>query len=76
MERRRETFPMQAIACFRKIVRPSATLSRIERRFMDSPTSRLDNPQKSCAFAPAKAEKCNFQRFKPPGKVDYRASRT
>ena len=33
-------------------------------------------PQKSCAFALGKAEKCNFQRFEPLGKVDYRASRT
>ena len=76
MERRREMFPMQAIACFQKIVRPSATLIRIELLFMDSPTSIPDNPQKSCASDPAKAEKCNFQRFEPLGKVDYRASRT
>ena len=67
---------MQAIACFRKIVRPSATLIRTELLFTDSPTSIPDNPQKSCAFALGKAKKCNFQRFEPLGKVDYRASRT
>ena len=76
MERRRDTFPLPATTCFRKIVSQSDAPSRIERRFMDSPTSRPDNPQKSCASGPAKEEKCNFQRFEPLGKVDYRASRT
>ena len=76
MERRWATLPLPATACFRTIVIQPDAFSRIERRFMDSPTSRPDNPQKSCASGPAKAEKCNFQRFEPLRKVDYRASRT
>lgn len=76
MERRWATLPLPATVCFRTIVSQSDAFSRVERRFMDSPTSRPGNPQKSCASGPANAEKCNFQRFEPLGKVDYRASRT
>ena len=76
MERRWATLPLPATACFRTIVSQPDAFSRVERRFMDSPTSRPDNPQKSCFTGPANAEKCNFQRFEPLGKVDYRASRT